>query len=285
MNFEDNILRRILENNINDANTNTHGYIIFSLHRMANIDDSPTTKLEMADKFLQQTVRDDDQNVHDSYVNADLRKIMDRIRINIVPPSELDIDLTIGQIFEKTSQYPNSQDINEVLLMAMRGNTIMSLDMREDHVLYYIWSRCRNTNNSNDLENALITAIGECKENGSMICINGRCAKYINSLATLDSDPIISAGSLTYDAYRKQIYDEVRKIIADQIELFRKSDDKDIAEAAESYVDLTIKAQEHAEDKLKSHIFEHIERCVMSYSTKFPKEELQKILTDCKSAI
>lgn len=251
-------------NMIHDADTFDHPAVLPTdgLHKLAAdaAANRPTT-----------VYADDAQNVHDSYVNNDLRKIMGLLD----RPADVARELAECRAFVAGS--PDPARALETLDRMRGGNPISSLDTTEDVVLATVWLRSkhpRNAANRDNIQAAILAALKDANEDGTMVCISGRCARAIGALVAIDFDP--ATGSfMNYSAWKDRIYTECRRVIEDTLRDLRAGDPGAVAE----YEGPT--GNPRVEDALKDAIKKHIE----GYAGQLFQRDIDRFVVECQAAV
>lgn len=154
----------------------------------------------------------DAQNVHDSSVNNELRAVLARMA-----PGNARLALS-----EARQHAANNPRALQALKMVANATYISPFDTDELDIFARVWNRTKEPgNNTKQATEAVITALADCVENGKLVCVNGRCARLLSSLVTIDHDPVIAAGAMTTEAHRNEIYSQVSRAV-----------DKRVAEAS-----------------------------------------------------
>lgn len=230
---------------------------------------------------------DNRQNVHDSKINSDLRHVLAELKSTCsVKDPAVCIDSARKYITTKLANNDISEaearDATTVLDKISRGEFISTYNDTESGIFVATWARCShpdNTANKLLMRDAIIDALADSIEHGTMVCINGRCSRVLNALALLDFHPIVSNGARTFEAYRNQVFQETKEII-NRVISDAKSDDalSEVATAYENGDDITDPVAEKAlQERLKNAINNNI----ANYSAVFSPDELQKIEQEC----
>ena len=112
----------------------------------------------------------------------------------------------------------------------------------------------------------------DCRENGMMVCANGRITRIVQSLAHLDNDPAI--GELkTKESIRNELFSNVGNFVAKESKKLSKEDEEDYIN------DKDTKAVKKYKDKIKL----YIQDAVNSY--KLPEDESKLLITECLAVI
>jgi len=247
-------------------------------------DSKEKTKIESINKFLDSSIvyTNDPQNVHDSNVNNDLKIILEKIKI---PVSD---ELMNKSIEEARAHVVNNKsdkiiNVNKVLDKIEEDLDIYTFNDSEKRIFTYVWNRSNDErNDKNTIRDAIINSLDDCIENNLLVCINGRCGRIINSLATIDYDSTIS-GAMTYESYKNQIYNEVKNIIDAKLIEYKNGNSlmKTIASVYEGSDEPDTTEYKLTLDKFKKDIKEEIDILLLSYKDKIPYNKLDKIKQNC----
>jgi hypothetical protein len=248
---------------------------------------------------------DNPQNVHDSGVNSDLRHTLSKIRSyeTVAPlPTDAIADAT-NYINSKYSGRDSSKALHALSVLndkVAHGNSIDTFNDTEDRIFASVWGRTNAVENAaqaDKMRDAIVESLADCYENGSIVCINGRTARIINSLVTLDKDETISSGALTKEAYRNQIFTEARDIITREIKAAKNSPDPNISAVGKYFdgeldipdeidgVDDATKNLISAREKFIKDVKSEIDQNLKQYNNTFRSEELKKIADECYAGI
>lgn len=255
--------------------------------RIERAKEDSATRVEAVNKaFDEATVYSNNpQNVHDSKVNSDLRAVLDKLK------STAPINICPNECIREITDYINASEddfISRNREQALRGVNkaaeaiyISTFADTEQNILAYTWERCKHKRNSaNELlmKDAVVTALIDGIENSTQVCINGRCARILNSLATLDYDYDISTGALTLEAYRNQIFQETKLIINREIDNAMNNDMKDVVEA---YNNGDISSDKEMERIFLNKMKSEIDLNLSSYEQKISNDDMKKIKYEC----
>lgn len=252
------------------------------------VEAAPTRKAAV-EAYFDQSVQytNDQQNVHDSKVSSDLRETLARLKAS---GENVPTDAAFTQIErylrgEFARAHPDKAGRALVSLEKARaGEYISTFNDREDEILARVWARAgdrRNADNESNIREAVALALADsATTGGSTVCINGRVGRVLGSLATLDYDPTVGS-AMTFEAYRNQIFQETKDIIAQEIEAGKRSSDADIRAAAEAY-DGGDDAPADASEAFSALIGEKIEQNLAQYEGKLADWELHNIADECK---
>jgi hypothetical protein len=237
--------------------------------------------------YQTQPLLNDPQNVHDSYVNENMRKIY----TNIITQNTLEspIATSIAEIKEAVKKYPfsNKKMKTHALQIVDRmaaGNAISSLQTNERDLLLNIWNRIHSADNSesrDSLKLAFMNALADGMEKSSNgdyheICTSGRCSKMLGALTILDAHPEISRPMQTKQMLRNEIFAKTYQIIQNQL----AQAPRDIAESyngTSNSVDLT-----DFYISLKNDIDAAIRA---DYMNLVKKEDLDEIIKDAQAGV
>jgi hypothetical protein len=233
------------------------------------------------------------QNVHDSKVNGDLRSILRSIKStsgNIDPKKS--ISNARRYIY---NDYQHEADNAEIVKNAItsldraaQAEHISTFNETEDRIFAYVWERSnhpRNGENSDLMKEAIINALADGVENGKQVCINGRCARLLGSMTTLDFDRNVADGVMTYEAYRNQIFQEAGDVFNQEFERISASDDPDDKQLAAYLADPDKPVNQLLVDKFIADIKLIIDRNIDTYRDKFSADEIEAITAECYTAV
>ena len=224
----------------------------------------------------------DRQNVHDTAVNADLRGILAKIR------DDVDAGAAIFQAREYiNSEYPGGKEAKANALRgldtAAKGGYINTLNDSEDKIFAYVWERCKHPLNADkyaEAREAVINALADGVENGTQVCMNGRCARILGSLTTIDYDSDVADGVLTLEAYRNAIFQQTKQIVNGAIERAQRSDDAKLRAVGAAY--------ESGDDPdgdddmaFRDGIKEAIDVAIDAYADKLNENDLARVRGEC----
>jgi hypothetical protein len=214
------------------------------------------------------------QNVHDSCVNGDLREILRRLQADQPQVHPRESITRAREYIERTGSNPAAL---RTLNHFARGDKISTFGENEDVIFAHVWDRCdhpRNTARRQLMQDAVVAALADAVEGGTDVCANGRCARVLNSLVTLDHDPAVSeTGVMTLGAYRLQIINELRDIIENCIDAAKKSTDPVIRAVGEAYDTGDDSPYPEADSQFKANMRTCIDRHVDTYSHKLSERD------------
>lgn len=231
-----------------------------------------------------QVYTDDKQNVHDGKVNSDLRDTLTKLKNSV--RKDFDVQTSLREIYDYLDEYENQDkvaDANRILSRMSRGDAISTYSETEDRILAYTWERCKhpgNFANEKNMKDAIIAALADGVENGNEVCTNGRCSRVLNSLVTLDYDETVGA-AMTFEAYRNQIFQEIKVAIEEEIDFAEKSDNAAIRDVAAAYLGDEIIVDPAADAKFKQNMKSQIDKIIARYNTKLTSIEMENISEEC----
>ncbi len=216
--------------------------------RLATVKVLPITIEKRAETFLQSGVHytNDRQNVHDSSVSNDLRDTYNWLKaaaqnMTNKPTNEQTISeiqqYSANLLKNKEISQQKFDNINKILARAASNEYISTFDAREADILSSVWSRTKNQEKEEDnstIKNAIIDSIADAVENDMPVCINGRCGRYLTSLATIDSNPELGIVK-TKEAYHHEILNNANTILKERIDQALNSEDPSLSAVGKSY--------------------------------------------------
>lgn len=246
------------------------------------------SRAEAIDKYFDsiQVYTDDRQNVHDSKVNGDLRETLEKLKSSVV---HVDANQSIIEAMDYIENVYALQHRDKTVRIAnalnkiREGSTISTFDESEDSIFAYVWERCnhpRNAGNREAMREAIMDSLADCTENGNLVCINGRCARLLGSLVTLDFDRDVGS-AMTLEAYKNQIFQETKDIISREIENAKSSNDPRVRAVGEMYEGGAVDADDDLIDEFKQIIKGEIDANLERYEAKLNALELGNIKQDC----
>lgn len=241
------------------------------------------SKKDFTDKYFKQVIHytDDNQNVHDSKVNGDLKITLGKL---LESPNGT---APVESIAEARKFAAGNKAAEKTLDMIEKGHYISTFNCTEDQIFHAVWQRCndhRNAKNEKLMKTMVVNALVDSVENGGVVCINGRCARILNSLATLDFDPTMG-NAMTFEAYKNQIFQESKQIIDNEIQNAKNSDNEAMRQVGLSYDDFNIQTDPAVEEQFKENIKNKIKQNIDNYKEKMNREELRQIEETCMEAV
>lgn len=268
------------------------------------------TRIEAIDKYFDDATKfsDDRQNVHDSKVNNDLRETLNKLKATAGNVNTMAAITEAAEFIETeytTCAGPNKNNSSAVdrnsinwvnspaattankaravLQRISQGDTISTFGETEDKIFAYTWERCKHPKNAANeklMKEAIINALADSIENGTQVCINGRCSRVLNALVTLDFD--VEVGSaMTFEAYRNQIFQETKIIINQEISRASASSDPRVVAVGAAYETGETSSDSEAEHKFREEVKLEIDRNIDKYADKLNKVEMDNIKQEC----
>lgn len=237
------------------------------------------TKQEKFENYteLAQNNTNDPQNVHDTSVNKDLKRIYQKIANT---PRKQSVDDLRQYVKQSNLSSQNKQTTQKVINAMWNDFTVYPLKVKEKDVLLNMWNRAilvdedravQNTSNSdfdsNLAKDAFVQSIIDCNEGGSIVCPNGRCGRIITSLWTIDSavDTI-----QTREQYKNALLYKANQILNQEIEEAKKSNDSELKRFGDSFTDMSID-DSNISKLVKQAFFDRIEEKIEQEMIKNPE--------------
>jgi hypothetical protein len=163
----------------------------------------------------------DSQNVHDSAVYKELEQQLMQVRAenakipNIGLKNYADVKGWLKARYANTSQI---DDINQTLSF-LENNYPIANGLHEQDIIVAVWQRAYdpgNTENFNQIREALGQSVAECVDHNTVVCLAGRSAKIWQSLALLDKDPQIGVLK-TKQLLRNEVLELCAKVVDNYI--------------------------------------------------------------------
>lgn len=183
----------------------------------------------------------DSQNVHDSDVQIDLKRIVNKLNINRnsnAVPQEI-LNYILVSDFDTTHKEKAIQAYDKI---CDHGIRIMAFDCTEQQILDAVWRRAHdplNKDNQENIRRAIVDALASCVENGAVVCSTGRSSRILSSLCLLDCDDSINKVG-TSEMYKNEILEKANRLMNDTIKEFKESADADHQKLGQSFDDMTI---------------------------------------------
>lgn len=158
----------------------------------------------------------DSENTHDSSVNIRINESLRRLASTtplIVPVDDLQL-LEAG--------------VPPIVISTIATGTpcVTFNDMSDKDVLHLVWNRIHvpaNQYRYHDLFRALVDALKSCCVADSVVCVNGRIARLVESLTLIDYDPEVGQAVSTQDI-RNAVLEECQRALTSELERLRESD-------------------------------------------------------------
>jgi len=185
-----------------------------------NIDYSRTSKKKEVDKYINEhkKMRNDPQNVHDSHVNADLRKTFNKLKNENENRQYIDYEQNIINTISKLDNINKTKKDKAIstLFKMYNNERIEALDTTERDVVQNVWARINHPNNVGNRENLVNSFVESLIDGSGDVCVGGRCGRVIGSLAKLDKDPDVGV-TISKDMIRNEIFNHAGAIINDRL--------------------------------------------------------------------
>lgn len=228
---------------------------------------------------------DDPQNVHDTKVNHDLRETLAKLRATA--PAGISPTAAINEArryIERNMTGKKAEDALRVLDKIKNGGYISTFGCAEGQIFMYVWERCKHPQNVANRENmmaAVIEALADSVENGTIVCPNGRAARLLGSLVTLDYDPSVGS-AMTLEAYRNQVFQELKDVVNDYVERSKQSTDEGVKKMAQAYDEGAAYDGDPADEQRFNEGLKHaINELLNKYSDKLSDMELNNLRSEC----
>lgn len=223
----------------------------------------------------------DGQNSHDSKINIYLNKTLRLIETDYNPNYRNEI----LQFIQRYEPYKRANQVRILDTMYNNNELNSTFSTCENKLLSDVWQRSKHPNNNNNsflIKDAICLALSDCVNNGYNVCANGRCARVITALVKLDYDSEISEeGAMTYEAYKNQIFYEVKTMIDHEINDAARSSDDNLKLVGQSYLGENVDCDPKTENNFKEDIKKKIRRIIKSYEKKLTEKELSVLQEEC----
>jgi len=130
------------------------------------------------------------------------------------------------------------------------------------------------------MREAIVNALADSIEGGNQVCINGRCARVLNSLVTLDYDENVGA-AMTFEAYKNQIFQETKEIINQELDRALASTNDKLRAVGEAYEGSDVEVDSTVEEQFKQEIKQEIDRNMEKYEDKLTPAEIDNLKQEC----
>lgn len=105
---------------------------------------------------------------------------------------QINADETLAD--ERAAARRTLDNVERVFMVLSNNAELVNLKCHEQDFLATIWQRAHqgdNLSRAGALETAIADCLGDCVENGVVVCVTGRMEKLWSALATLDEEPAI----------------------------------------------------------------------------------------------
>ena len=268
---ESNIIQELhnTNNNTNNQTNQEDEYIINNIDINVNNDiiDNTIYNFYIDDVPIHRPILNDNQNIHDTYVNNTIQNSINNIKTNQSISNKINLNIDeINNIIKDEINKQNFDNIkkNNILnvLESINSNSTKSYknNMTLSELLILIFNRIYNEYNE-DIQKTflsnLIIELNDCIENNNIVCHTGIFNRIINSINLLD----INVNIKTYDFLNEEIMNKciaIRNTIDINIPNYEKElKNKIRLEMNKDYVDTNILTQSQLDDILNIWI-EHI---------------------------
>lgn len=286
---DDELVRAVM--NFNDVTINTLPEVKKEVirDRIQKAAENSTCRQEIINKYLNNSTvyTNDNQNVHDPKVNSDLKTTLKKLKSTYLKSNINNSQKSFDEAQDYiTHTYATLHDVKKVddalnILKKMKtGDLISTFNETEDQIFSYVWERsnlAKNAENANLMREAIVNSLADGIHNESQVCINGRCSRVLNSLALLDYDKDVSAGALTFEAYKNQIFQETKEIVNQEIDRAKNSTNADLRKVGLAYETGDESGLPDVEKQFKSEVKTAIDNNISQYKDKFTNDELSDI--------
>jgi hypothetical protein len=163
------------------------------------------------------------QSVHDSIAVRSLRDTYEHMATTDVRDTAATKASVVAWVAKNKPHL--SETVNKVLNFISDGNSVSSYGGKSDaDVLAQVWARTKHPNNAQNTENmrdAVVLALADSVENGTVVCVNGRCNKLIESLSGIDFE---IEPSRTVEVLKNQAFEESGKIVRELLDSLANGD-------------------------------------------------------------
>lgn len=295
-------------NNIEELqNDRLWGNVVGGLHiimdelpsaRAMTIDDkkeraaeNANNKEEFMKNYYEESVihPNDPQNTHDSSVVMALNKTNKELNKTKID-KESDISKDIIKYMDNNKNKIDDIKYQKILkvLDEMNHNIyVLAYNDTDTNILRKTWNRTNiseNNDNADNMKFAILDELANCYDGDHVVCPNGRAAHVLGALVLQDFDKELGK-TQTLAEYKNEVYRECNKIIHNEIELAKKSDDPGLKSAAESYNNIEIEVSPKDEAKLRRILKSKIDELINTYSDKISDNNLEALRIDCYAAI
>ncbi len=253
------------------------------------------------------TFTSDEQNVHDSAVNVQLRSTIGKMKksaseqsLGALKPSKSSLLNIITKDIEKAygSDVVRKRRAEEALKSIEKDVWNECLGVTEMEVLQLVWgrqSRSENHEVAEAMKMAVLDSLVDMTELAvedvdghtiDVVCSNGRCARLIESLVHLDMDQSTVQGAVTVEQIRNDAFTMCKSILEETLEAARQGSEPGLALAATAYDEANVDVSEEDEARLKDMVNVKVKQELeMMYSRRLPDQEFERLLNHCLLAI
>lgn len=166
-------------------------------------DDNKYINVQLRDKnnrLIQNNIRNDTQNVHDSILIKTVRNSIDNLKNSTkLAIKQSDVLRQIRNHLESKNECDKKNNALRALDAMERGHEpLVSFKMKEVELLNLVWNRIDNNHyeNRDDLRNNLYDSLANSVEHDKVVCTTGRFTRVLDSLNVVDDAVIIKPRSL-----------------------------------------------------------------------------------------
>lgn len=260
-------------------------------HRVAAAVAKSDVKAEISAEILTSSKQttSDPQNVHDYTVNKNMRDTIMVLRSNI---GHYDQKVAYDEMDTWLANMPASAKLDKAIRVFMgisEDNMITTFNSTELEIITLVWQRIKDPQNGTNvalMKEALYNSLVDCyDERGSIVCLNGRCTRYLQSLVLLDFNPIIGK-AVTNEAYKNQIYDQTKNIIDDEVATWNASTDERDRAVAQSFLgNANVVVDPEYEAAFVREVKAKIDDNLDTYVGILIATEIERLRLDCYAAI
>lgn len=243
---------------------------------------------EAAAKYADHAVMisNDPQNVHDSYVVADLAQTAKKLQNTASNRPSAEIYAELAKYIDDHAEN-NKREMAHCGLNVVIGKNahISAYDAHEGDILRWVWDRANlpaNRQNQQYMRDAVVDALADCVPGGNSVCVSGRAARLMGSLATLDCDDTMGSAH-TLEAYKAQLLAESNNILETRLAAAELDTTNTMSQGVVAYYNGDTDANISPEDlaNWQSDTAAAISAHVESYSDKIAPDDLKIIKAGC----
>ncbi len=228
------------------------------------------TKKEKIETYLKnvKTHTNDTQNVHDHVLCKDLKSTYDAIVDGATKCTSFD---RYGDIIEVIGKHVKADKALCIAETMACGLNIVAIGDNEKNILVNTWNRSyhpcnvsKGGDNGAKIREAIIDQLADCyNDSGSIVCGNGRSARVISALSTIDGEGL--GNTMTGEAYRNEAFNLAQVSLKRNIKAFAASGDADDRRFAETFTNPNADINEDnpgiqdAKDKFKKLILQDVD--------------------------
>ena len=257
--------------------------------------DNAETKKEAFEDYVDKTIvhTKDSQNVHDSAVNTQMRLSIDKLRKStpsIYNDKNLEIDIR-NFVNNVDLDGKKKKKVSHSLETVLKNNFNGTLSIGESELLKLVWTRSEmieNEKNKELIKTAVLESLADmCDDDENLVCPGGRCARLIESLVHVDTNPNIVSGAMTVEQIRNDAFTQCNELLTETIKEQQGNIlDKGLSNAAKSYEDSSIEVSNEDETRFKAIVKDKIQKFLQkTYETKLSTRDYNNLKTHCITTI